>query len=95
MKLTAQEAQLVYEALRVVNAALTKHKVDLIREYNETRTDSRDDAYLPEPKHDELDKAFDVSDALSGLLRKLEKGLTPAPKKKRKPPKDGKNERRA
>lgn len=94
MKLTAQEAQLAYEALRVVNAALVKHKIDLIREYNKNRK-TQDDPYVPEPEYTELDKAFDVQDALCNLLRKLEKELNePAPKKKRKPPKDGKNERR-
>lgn len=95
MKLTAQEAQLAYEALRVVNAALTKHKVDLIREYNENRK-TQEDPYVPEPEYTELDKTFDVQDALCNLLRKLEKELTASAKKKRrKPPKDGKNERRA
>ena len=94
MKLTAQEAQLAYEALRVVNAALVKHKVDLIREYNETRK-TQDDLYVPEPEYTDLDKTFDVQDALCNLLRKLEKALDkPASKKKRKPPQDGKNERR-
>lgn len=94
MKLTAQEAQLAYEALRVVNAALVKHKIDLIREYNKNRK-TQDDPYVPEPEYTELDKAFDVQDALCNLLRKLEKELNePAPKKKRKPPKDDKNERR-
>lgn len=94
MKLTAQEAQLAYEALRVVNSALSKHKVDLIREYNENRK-TADDPYVPEPEYTELDKAFDVQDALCNLIDKLEKALTkPEPKQKRKPPKDDKNERR-
>ncbi len=94
MKLTAQEAQLAYEALRVVNAALGKHKVDLIRDYNES-SKTKEDPYVPAPEYTELDKAFDVQDALCSLLRKLEKALAkPHPKKKRKPPKDGKNERR-
>lgn len=94
MKLTAQEAQLAYEALRIVNAALGKHKVDLIREYNESRK-TQEDQCVPDPEYTDLDKAFDVQDALCSLLRKLEKALAePRPKKKRKPPKDGKNERR-
>lgn len=94
MKLTAQEAQLAYEALRVVNAALVKHKIDLIREYNESRK-TQEDPYVAEPKYTDLDKAFDVQDALCSLLRKLERNLEPQPKKKkRKPPRDGKNERR-
>ena len=94
MKLTAQEAQLAYEALRVVNAALVKHKIDLIREYNDSRK-TQEDPYVPEPKYTQLDKTFDVQDALCSLLRKLEAALEkPANKKKRKPPRDGKNERR-
>lgn len=96
MKLTAPEAQLIYEALRVVNDALTKRKIDLIREYNDARTDARDSRDTPEPAHTELDRAFEVHDALSALLRKFEKVLEPeSKKKKRKRPKDGKNERRA
>lgn len=94
MKLTAQEAQLAYEALRVVNSALSKHKVDLIREYNENHK-TADDPYVPDPEYTELDKAFDVQDAVCNLLDKLEKALTKSePKQKRKPPKDDKNERR-
>jgi hypothetical protein len=94
MKLTAQEAQLAYEALRVVNAALVKHKVDLIREYNQSRK-TQEDPYVPDPEYTELDKVFDVQDALCSLLQKLERAIEPpAKKKKRKPPKDGKSERR-
>lgn len=93
MKLTAQEAQLVYEALRVVNAALGARKVELIREYNATLKDCKEDPYLPEPAaFDELGKAFDVQDAITDLLRKFERTVE-KPAKKRTP-KDGKNERR-
>ena len=94
MKLTAQEIQLAYEALRVVNGALTKHKIELIREYN-AEARGEPDPYVPEPEYTDLDKAFDVQDLLCNLLRKLEKELEKTgPKKRRKPPKDGKNERR-
>lgn len=91
MKLTAQEIQLAYEALRVVNAALSTHKVDLIRAYRDECTP----ATAPTAERTELDKTFDVQDALCVLLFKLEKALVKStPAKKRKPPKDGKNERR-
>jgi hypothetical protein len=94
MKLTAQEIQLAYEALRVVNGALTNHKIELIREYNAAARD-KTDPYSPDPEYTDLDKAFDVQDVLCSLLRKLEKELDKqGQKKKRKPPKDGKNERR-
>lgn len=94
MRLTAQETLLAYEALRVVGSALCNYKIELIRECNEGRK-TPECPYIPEPARTELDKAFDVQDALYNLLRKLEKALgPPAKKKKRKPPKDGKNERR-
>jgi hypothetical protein len=92
MKLTAQEAQLVYEALRVVNAALGARKVELIREYNAGRKEAKADPYIPDPAFDELGKAFDVQDAIVDLLRKFERTVE-KPAKKRTP-KDGKNERR-
>jgi hypothetical protein len=94
MKLTAQEIQLAYEALRVVNSALTNHKLELIREYNaKTRSDTNLSATKAE--YTDLDKTFEVQDVLCGLLRKLEKALSkPGSKKKRKHPRDGKNERR-
>jgi hypothetical protein len=94
MKLNAQEMRLAYEALRVVNAALTNHKLDLIRAYNAGQK-TAEDPYVPEPAYTELDKAFDVQDALHDLLRKLENALEPKTRKtKHKRPKDGKNERR-
>jgi hypothetical protein len=93
MKLTAQEAQLAYEALRVVNTALGARKVELIREYNAELNECKEDPYLPAPAaFDELGKTFDVQDAIVDLLRKFERAVE-KPGKKRKP-KDGKNERR-
>ena len=93
MKLTAQEAQLVYEALRVVNTALGSRKIELIREYNAALKEGKEDPYLPEPSaFDELGKTFDVQDAVTDLLRKFERTVE-KPVKKRKP-KDGKNEKR-
>lgn len=94
MKLNAQEMRLAYEALRVVNAALTNHKLDLIRAYNAGQK-AAEDPHVPEPAYTDLDKAFDVQDALRDLLRKLENALEPtARKSKRRRPKDGKNERK-
>ncbi|NDD52571.1 hypothetical protein EBZ39_01615 [bacterium] len=93
MKLTAQEAQLAYEALRVVNTALGARKVELIREYNAAFKGCKEDPYLREPSaFDELGKTFDVQDAIVDLLLKFERAVE-KPAKKRKP-KDGKNERR-
>lgn len=88
MKLTAQEAQLVYEALRVVNTALGARKVELIREYRAACGEST----TTPPDMDTLNKTFDVQDALYALLRKFERAVE-KPIKKRTP-KDGKNERR-
>ena len=88
MKLTAQEAQLAYEALRVVNAALGARKIDLIREYRAACGEST----TPAPDMEMLNKTFDVQDALIDLLRKFEQTVE-KPTKKRQP-KDGKNERR-
>ena len=96
MKLTAQEAQFVYETLRVVNTALGARKIELIREYNASLKECTEDPYLPEPTaFDELDKTFDVHDALHALLQKFEKTVNkPKKKAKKRSPKDGKNERR-
>jgi ribosome-associated translation inhibitor RaiA len=89
MKLTAQETQLVYEALRVLNAALGARKVELIREYRAACSAGT----TTSPDMDTLNKTFDVQDAITNLLQKLERAVE-KPVKKRKP-KDGKNERRA
>jgi len=88
MKLTAQETQLIYEALRVINAALGAHKVDLIREYRAACGESTTLA----PDMEMLNKTFDVQDAITDLLRKFER-VVEKPTKKRQP-KDGKNEKR-
>jgi hypothetical protein len=89
MKLTAQETQLIYEALRVINAALGANKVDLIRQYRAACGESTTAA----PDMEMLNKTFDVQDAITDLLRKFER-VAEKPTKKRRP-KDGKNERRA
>ena len=101
MKLTTQEAQLTYEALRVVNTALCAHKIEIILAYNaaenaaaEAKRSNKEAPYVPPPILPELDATFNVHDALYDLLQKFEKALcTPKTGKKRKP-KGGKNERR-
>ena len=82
MNLTAQETLLLYEALRVVNSALSQYKLQLIREYNTRQKDNP-----------ELDRTFDVQDAMHDLLQKFENEVEQK-KKKHRAPKDGKNERR-
>ena len=99
MKLTAQEAQLAYEALRVVNTALCAHKIEMIREYNATenaavKRSNKEEPYVPPPILHELDATFNVHDALHDLLQKFEKALYMPPTGKKRKPKDGKNERR-
>lgn len=89
MKLTEQETQLVYQLLRVSNAAVSKHKIELIRQYIK---DTKNDEYADSG---ELDATFDFHEQIWQLLRKVEKIVEKSDKKSlNKKPRNGNRERR-
>jgi hypothetical protein len=89
MKLTEQETQLVYQLLRVSNAAVSKHKIELIRQYiKDTKNDECADSA-------ELDATFDFHEKIWQLLQKVEKRVENSDKKSlNKKPRNGNRERR-
>lgn len=89
MKLTAQEAQLVYEALRVVRRAASNYTIELIQNYKSSAAAAAKDA----PEFAEINATMEVSDALSNLIAKIEKQIGSAQKQK-KHSRSKKNERR-
>jgi hypothetical protein len=61
MKLTEKETLLLYQVLRAANAAITNHKLDVIRQFLANGETNRE----------ELDATFDFHDNLTALLRRV------------------------
>jgi hypothetical protein len=90
MKLTEQETQLVYQLLRVSNAALSKHKIELIRTIYQRHQNVDEHADSAE-----LAATFDFHEQIWQLLQKVEKIVEKSDKKSiNKKPRNGNRERR-